>query len=268
MVTAQDEAARGDLPGRRRKAVTEDLAGRLRELAEMRTSGALTEQEFVAGKAMLLYPSSADAPGAACPPTPPAAPVAPPAASVAAPPVRDGWQPRISSIPVQSAQLGAGNALARPGRGGRQGPAATMAAGGLLALLAFFAMPMAQVPFLASITGADLAGLPGEAGAVRLLWLVPIAAATVAGLAAWLLLGSPPVAQARRAAGSVVLLAVAVLLAYLIAFAAVQNGINETGTSSIGVGASDLTGAGFWVTILGMLVALIGGGAYLRTCTS
>jgi hypothetical protein len=138
----------------------------------------------------------------------------------------------------------------------------------LLALLAFFAMPLAQVPFLGSITGADLAGLPGEVGSVRLLWLVPMAAATASGLAGWLLLGSPAAAEGRRAARTVVALAIAVLLAYLIAFTAVQNEIDRNGMSSIGLGATDLTGAGFWLTLLGMLGAGIGAGAYLRSSTS
>ncbi|GAA3610446.1 hypothetical protein GCM10022419_114310 [Nonomuraea rosea] len=138
--------------------------------------------------------------------------------------------------------------------------ATTFLAGGVLALFAFFAMPMGSLPLLGSVTGPDLAGMASEeggseVGALALLWLVPMAAATTAVLGAWLL-RSNVVPSSRTVASSVVLASAALVVAiYVIALGWVQYNLDQTATSILGYSAIDLAGAGFWLVLCAMAVA-------------
>jgi hypothetical protein len=138
-----------------------------------------------------------------------------------------------------------------------QRPAAyVIAGGGALTLLAFFAMPLVTVPIFGSLTGAGVAELSAQIGALGWLWLVPLSALAVAGIGAWQSLAADIPAQQRRTTSMTVTAAAGlVVLIYLIAIVAVQSEISDAGGSRYGVSAGSILGAGFWIAMLAMIAA-------------
>lgn len=143
----------------------------------------------------------------------------------------------------------------RAGHGG----AVTAGIGGLLTLLAFLAIPIATAGIFGSITGSGLAGFASEFGPLGLLWLVPVAAAAVVLIAAWLVFGTLSTTQARKT-GSIVVMALAglAIVDYIVVLGAIESETSRSGRSGFGVSAANFIGAGFWFALIGMAVALIG----------
>jgi hypothetical protein len=133
--------------------------------------------------------------------------------------------------------------------------AAGAAAGGFVVLLAFFALPVATVPFLGSLTSSQAAGFASELGVLGLLWLVPLAALGLVGAALWLILGDVPPHQRRFGAVSIAVLAGLVVAVYVILLLALDAQASEFGAS-----ASSITGGGFWIAILAAIGAGVGAG--------
>lgn len=131
------------------------------------------------------------------------------------------------------------------------------AAGGALTLLAFFAMPLISVgPF--SATSANAAGASGslgsELGGLALLWLIPIAAVAVLAVAASELFTGSTTGSGRGTAAAV-LGGVAVLV-YVVALLWALGQAGRIGASSQ---VFSVLGAGFWLGLIGSVVAVIGG---------
>ena len=123
--------------------------------------------------------------------------------------------------------------------------------------LAFLAMPIATIPILGSITGSGLAGQASQprAGALFLLWIIPLAALLVAGLGVWQRWGADDDPGMRRLASIwVVVLSVVAIIVYIVGAARLQALLSESGASRFGVTASGIIGAGFWIGLLGMIV--------------
>lgn len=232
---------------------TGDLVRQLGMLADLHAAGALDGDEFALAKQRLL---SGGGTGGRVPDTTMTSAgvqqvAAVPAAAPAAPRAAHPFDPDAPLAPSErSAGVFAEAAVQQRGRVA----AGVAGGGGLLTLLAFLAMPIATVPFLGSITGAGLAGQASEIGSVGMLWLIPLAAAGVAGLAGWQLFGSGPVPAA--AIGSC-LLAVLACGVYLGGFVQLGQAISDSGGSGFGIDASDVIGSGFWIGLLGSLVAVL-----------
>ncbi|MHA6783537.1 SHOCT domain-containing protein [Pseudonocardia saturnea] len=234
---------------------TGDLVRQLRMLADLHAAGALDGDEFALAKQRLLSGggavgrvpdttmTSADGPQV------PAVPAAAPAAPRAAHP----FDPDAPSTPSErSAGVFAEAAVQQRGRIA----AGVAGGGGLLTLLAFLAMPIATVPFLGSITGAGLAGYSSELGSLGMLWLIPLAAAVVALVAGWQLFGSGP-GPRRVASVASTLLAVLACVVYLVGLVQFGEAISDSGGSGFGIDASDVIGSGFWIGLLGSVVAVV-----------
>jgi Short C-terminal domain len=265
-----------------------ELVRQLKALAELHTSGAISAQEFAAAKARLLGglprpPEQPVAAGSAVEhPTPAIAPasaprghgpVAPRNEPLPQPGLDQSYPPAVPpaatwygsaagpphATPQQFPQQPAPGAPPwQAGKGPspiRAAPVVVLACG-LLTLLAFLAMPVATVPFFGSITGANLAAFSTESGSLAVLWLVPVAAVGVAGIGAWQQFAqSVPSRTRRRGSVAVLLLAGLVVLIYLIGLAAIETQISNSGAAEVGISAGSLAGAGFWITLLGMLAA-------------
>lgn len=241
------------------------LVGRLKNLSELHASGALTDDEFTAAKASVLGASRAGGSLRHRGRTPI--------------PVESQLRPRLRGRPHRDER---GSSLARPRGEASTSPAARRAAervaapsakapwaghggaitsgtGGLLTLLAFLTMPLATVPFLGSITGANAAGFASQFGALGLLWLVPLLAAAVVGLASWQIFGVPD-AQRRTVSITVMVLTGLVVLDFLVVLGAIQ-----AETSRLGVSVPSFTGAGLWFALIAMVAAGFGAGVELSS---
>lgn len=230
------------------------LVRQLKELSELHATGAITDEEFVAAKAALL---GGPRPGAASPGPGPVPKVAsggpawlggvPSGAGPVAPTGPD-------TADLRSSPPGGGStAPTSAGRWVGHGGAITSGVGGLVTLLAFVALPLATVPFLGSITGANAAGFASQFGALGLLWLVPLLAVAVVGIAGWQIFGTAG-GQVRAGSITIMVLAALVVLVYLIVLGAVQ-----AETSKLGVSAPSFFGVGFWFAALAIVAAGIGG---------
>jgi hypothetical protein len=181
-------------------------------------------------------------------------------------------------IPRQPAASHAGEGAAPAAPWGPRGPApqarpraqhvgaivaAIMAA---VAGISFLALPMVSVPVLGSASGTRLASLASQpgAGGFAELWLIPIAAVVILGLAARQLLDPPLSAGGRRVTLiPLIALATATALAYVVLLIAVQELLAGSGASKFGSSAIDFAGVGFWLTLVGMIAAAISGGVEL-----
>ena len=149
------------------------LADDLKTLGELYSTGVITEDEFVKAKTKLLS-DEADAPRADSL-----------TAQAGPSPVAVGRVTETGGLGEQTTSRGAG---------------IVGLVGSLLALLAFFAMPILESGIL-SVTGSQAANLPNllgpNLGILSIRWLVPILALTASGILIWQLL----VQTATRGAG-------------------------------------------------------------------
>lgn len=230
-----------------------EVVRQLNDLAKLHESGAITDDEFATAKARVLDGQRQGG----VPPAPAPQPARPDSGGWHPPPQPEpgGWNAPPLLMPPRRPGATSVPTGQRVGHGG----AITAGVGGLVALLAFFVMPMVTLPFLGSMTGAGFAGLASEEEEFALLWFVPLIAVTVVALAAKLALGK--MYSARRRVGAVIVMVLAglVVLACLIGLFQVQAMLSDWGASRVGVSAASVLGAGFWFVLIGMLAAGIGG---------
>ena len=148
-----------------------------------------------------------------------------------------------------------------PVRGGiGHAGAVVTAVGGLLTLLAFVALPL--VTFLGfGATGLQAAVESSSNGAAALvIWLVPIFALVIAAIGLWQRF-SGGAAPGGRTTGSIIVIVLGLLTAgaYVLFLIGVGTSL-DSGESSIPFGASlfSFLGIGFWLGLLGMVLAVIG----------
>lgn len=129
-------------------------------------------------------------------------------------------------------------------------------AGGVLIALAYWLLPLATVPLVGSVSAPTL--LEEVSGtSFGLLRLVPLTALLTIVAGVWLL--ARPAGRGRHVAELGALgCAVVTMLAYLIPLGRVDEALDSVGADSLGIGATTLTGAGFWLALIGAVVAAVG----------
>jgi hypothetical protein len=120
-------------------------------------------------------------------------------------------------------------------------------AGGILTELAYLTMPVATLPLIGSIT----AGL-------ALLHVVPIAAAGIIGLGLWLRLGNPSRTVAMMASIGILVCSMLIAVAYLVPYNSLNSDLEGSWASALGISATSFTGGGFWIALIGTIIASIG----------
>lgn len=227
-----------------------NLVRHLKELSELHTSGEISTEEFSLAKARLLGQPH---------PTFPIADISPTA------------DPPLDSV-VPSDRPGIGFSAAQPIHapprpvknvpqlGGENTGGIVTTGGGVLTFLAFFAMPMAEIPLIsASATGADLASLGSEAGSLAMLWLVPVLAITVLTIGLWQRFSATATSESRKVGSHAVMaLAGLIFFIYIALLVSVQSKLSDARGSTVGVNAISFTGVGFWLALIGTLVAAAG----------
>lgn len=239
------------------------LVRQLGQLAELHSGGALDGEEFTLAKRRLLGRGETEkmVPVASAPATGTAPTPSDPARSELARSELTRSEPAQSDpdAPLSASERAAGAGAEATDRRQRvQGATVVAGCGALVTIFAFFVMPMATVPLLGSLTGVGLAGYASEIESLALLWLVPLAAAAVAGISGWRLTAAGSGSDTTRTASitSCGLAAIACIV-YLTALGRLQSTLVESGGSSIGIEPSSIIGAGFWFGLLGALVALV-----------
>jgi hypothetical protein len=115
---------------------------------------------------------------------------------------------------------------------------------------------MATVPLLGSISASGVAGEWSLFGPLGLLWLVPVEALAIIGLAALQAL-SPSTRETRRARSlGTILIAGAVWATYITVLVSLQSQINKLSEQ---LSISAFLGYGLWFALLAAAVAAVGG---------
>ncbi|HVL83179.1 MAG TPA: hypothetical protein VM367_02640 [Pseudonocardia sp.] len=253
-----------------------ELVRRLKDLAELRAAGSLSNEEFAAAKAAVLDGGGGHGPvtgadtAAPAPGTGPVPPRFGPADQGPPPGPGTGRFPGGAPGPMPPVRF-------PPGPWGPPGPpslvdrlagragAVTCIVAGVVAVLTFLMMPMITEPFTGrSATGpavASVAGLVADGtGALSLFWFVPIGGLAAVVIGAWQVFGRPLTPQSRRA-GSVAILVLAglALLVYLVGYLVAAARIEELGSfATSDPGVSTFVGVGYWFGILAMLTVVVG----------
>jgi hypothetical protein len=144
--------------------------------------------------------------------------------------------------------------LARPVR--RTG-ASIILIGGILIALAYWVLPVATVPLIGSVSAPTLTDQSSSITSFSLLGLVPLTVVLIIAAGGWLL--ARPVGGASSIAAIVALVCAGVTaLAYLVPLAKVDDALDSAGADSLGIETTNLTGVGFWVALIGVVVTALG----------
>jgi hypothetical protein len=135
------------------------------------------------------------------------------------------------------------------------GGALTSGIAGAVLLLAFLVLPMATLPFVGSISGSGVAGESSLFGLFGLLWLVPVEALAIMGVAT-LQIVAPPV-QGRGFARSltIVFVAAGVWATYIVVLVSLQSQVSELSEE---LSISAFLGVGLWFALVAAAVAAVG----------
>ncbi|MBV9314614.1 MAG: hypothetical protein JO100_13005 [Pseudonocardia sp.] len=130
--------------------------------------------------------------------------------------------------------------------------------GGVLTAVAYWALPLADIPLVGSLTAPAVIKHASNSGSLGLLRLVPITAVLTILLGVWLVLRRPT--GRSRQVGSALILVCSVLgvLAYLIPLRALNKAITSSGVSFLGIHATTFTGTGFWLALIGVIISAVG----------
>jgi hypothetical protein len=132
----------------------------------------------------------------------------------------------------------------------------TSAIAATVVLLAFLVLPMATVPFVGSISASGVAGESSLFGPLGLLWLIPVEALAIIGLATLQFL-NPSTREARRARSlGTILVAGAMWATYIGVLASLQSQINELSEK---LSITAFLGYGLWFALVAAAVAAVGG---------
>jgi MFS family permease len=153
------------------------------------------------------------------------------------------------------------NAETNPRRGVRRASGGTVLVGSVIETLGYWVLPAASVPLVGSVTAPELSDQVPTTASLGLLRLVAVTS-VISIAVALVLLGW----ASRRAARVPTLLAVLAALVcsvvsiavYLVPLARVDDALDNSGASSLGVHATSLTGPGFWVVLIGAVIVGVG----------
>jgi hypothetical protein len=166
----------------------------------------------------------------------------------------DSGDPHTAPLP----RVGGG-----PSSGARRIAAILALVGGLLTVVAFLFLALVSFQGLVSVTGAQAAAEVSSDFRVALLWLIPVGAAVAAAIGGWLLWTTPH-PRIDRTGFTVVLVAAAVVaLLYIGGFVYLHSQL-----SGLGASAFDVAGIGFWLGLLGVVIAIVGAIIGLATAGS
>jgi len=123
---------------------------------------------------------------------------------------------------------------------------------------------VATIPLVGSVAAPTLLGEASDSGSFGLLRLVPLTALLMVVAGVWLLARSS--GRGRPIASLVAFIsAVVTVLAYLVPLGRVDEALDSAGADELGINATNLTGAGFWVALIGAMVAAAGAVVGLTT---
>jgi hypothetical protein len=128
----------------------------------------------------------------------------------------------------------------------------------LLTAAAYWALPVATVPLVGSLTAPSLIGQISDPGSLGLLGLAPITSLITIVLAVWLLVGRLAGGARQLVSAAILLCAVLSAAAYLIPLGTVDHAITSTGASELGIRATTFTGIGFWLAVVGAVISGVG----------
>lgn len=151
---------------------------------------------------------------------------------------------------TRSAEVGLGRRVSRTSGG-------IVLTGGVLTALAYWLLPVATIPLVGSVAAPSLLEATADSGSFGLLRLVPITVLLTIVAGVWLLVGAGGRARMIASLG-VLLCAVLTLLAYLVPLGRVDQALDSAGADELGIHATNLTGAGFWLALIGAVVAGVG----------
>ncbi|MGP3965120.1 SHOCT domain-containing protein [Nonomuraea sp. 3N208] len=217
-----------------------DISRQLRELAQLRSDGSLTDEEYALAKRRLLPqpedPSSSDK----------AAESSDVQATV----------PQSHGGNVQESRATTARSDIRTGL-----TATIFVVGGATVLLIFVIQSMTSAPLVLSSAGWWMLGMAAkeEPALGVMILLIPIGAAEIVALGVWLLTPNVALRSRRNASVMVLICAAMVVVICLVVLLMIQSAINQSGSSILGLSALDLTGGGFWVILSAM--GMVGGAA-------
>jgi hypothetical protein len=130
-------------------------------------------------------------------------------------------------------------------------------AGGVLIALAYWVLPVATLPLIGSVSAPTLSAQASSTASFGLLRLVPLTVLVAIAAGVWLL--ARPTGRAAAIATVVALGCAGVTaLAYLVPLAKVDDALDSVGADTLGIEATNLTGLGFWVALIGVAVTALG----------
>lgn len=141
----------------------------------------------------------------------------------------------------------------------------TVICGGLIALFAFFSLPYLSLGFFGTLTGSQLANTNNQLiQGTGALWLEPLVAVVVIGIAIYLLVGNQrreiAPSTIQGVAVSLVSLAGLTLLVLLIKYATdAQPSTSASNPGFTGPSIASFYGAGVWIYFLAIVIVLVGG---------
>jgi hypothetical protein len=139
----------------------------------------------------------------------------------------------------------------------RRTGAGIILAGGILTALAYWVLPVATVPLIGSVSAPTLTDQASSTTSFWLLRTVPLAVVlTIAAGGA--LLARPGGRASLIAAVLALLCAGLTALAYLVPLAKVDDALDSVGANTLGIEATNLTGVGFWVALMGAGATALG----------
>jgi hypothetical protein len=245
-----------------------ELVRQLQQLSELRGKGAITDAEFAAAKQQLLTAGTApNSPGPAG--EPPMSGTQAVGAGFVPPnwpgnaPSHAGWNPAQPAsahpAPAYSAPADLSRTPNQPSTGSKvtgHGGAVTSAVAGAVLLLSFLVLPMATVPFLGSISGSGVAGQSSLFGLFGLLWLVPVEALGIMGIAALQIMVRSTLGARRARSLAIIVIAGGVWATYIVVLVSLQTQVSEI-SSQLSISA--FLGAGLWFALVAAAVAAVGG---------
>jgi hypothetical protein len=141
--------------------------------------------------------------------------------------------------------------------------------GGVVALFAFFLLPYLSLGFLGSLTGAQLASVNNQLiQGMGVLWLEPLVAAAVIGIAIYSIVKSQRDELDKQVANGlavalILLAGITLFVLFLRYLSDAQPPQSESGFA--GPSLASFYGAGMWIYFLAMLAVLAGGIVQLRS---
>lgn len=130
--------------------------------------------------------------------------------------------------------------------------------GAVLTALAYVFAPVASVPLIGSMTAPALTSELTSPTSLIPLKFEPIAVLIMIVGAFWLLLDRRGASRRTGVAVTVLVASGYTVLAYLVPYAVLDSQLEDVGVTSVGISAATLTGAGFWLVLVGAVLTATG----------